>query len=99
MAQPAAEATAQARSAAFDLKNLTAQYDFTGKTVVITGGTGILGSDIAGELRTVRRYQSCGVKARRCASSPTWTAMMQRHASRPKDTANTNRLKVSTFMR
>jgi NAD(P)-dependent dehydrogenase (short-subunit alcohol dehydrogenase family) len=30
-----------------DLKKLTAMYDFTGQTVVITGGTGILGSDIA----------------------------------------------------
>lgn len=30
-----------------DLKALTQMYDFTGKTVVITGGTGVLGGDIA----------------------------------------------------
>ncbi len=31
----------------FDLARLTAMYDFAGQTVVITGGTGILGRDIA----------------------------------------------------
>ena len=30
-----------------DLQQLTQQYDFTGRTVVITGGTGILGGEIA----------------------------------------------------
>jgi NAD(P)-dependent dehydrogenase (short-subunit alcohol dehydrogenase family) len=30
-----------------DLKQLTQMYDFTGKTVVITGGAGILGGEIA----------------------------------------------------
>jgi NAD(P)-dependent dehydrogenase (short-subunit alcohol dehydrogenase family) len=30
-----------------DLSQLTQQYDFSGKTVVITGGTGILGGEIA----------------------------------------------------
>ena len=31
----------------FDLQKLVAVYDFTGQTVVITGGTGILGGEIA----------------------------------------------------
>ncbi|HWR37431.1 MAG TPA: SDR family oxidoreductase [Clostridia bacterium] len=31
----------------FDLQKLTAMYDFTGQTVVVTGGAGILGGDIA----------------------------------------------------
>ncbi len=31
----------------FDLESLTGMYDFTGKNVVITGGTGVLGADIA----------------------------------------------------
>ena len=30
-----------------DLKKLAAMYDFTGQTIVITGGTGVLGADIA----------------------------------------------------
>ncbi len=34
----------------FDLAELTRMYDFTGKTVAITGGGGILGSEIAGAL-------------------------------------------------
>ena len=29
-----------------DLQQLTRMYDFTGKTVVVTGGTGILGGEI-----------------------------------------------------
>lgn len=33
--------------APFDFQKLTSMYDFTGRTVVITGGTGILGGDIA----------------------------------------------------
>ncbi len=49
MTPPGAEATAPASASrpAFDLQTLTAMYDFSGKTLVITGGTGILGSDIA----------------------------------------------------
>jgi NAD(P)-dependent dehydrogenase (short-subunit alcohol dehydrogenase family) len=34
----------------FDLVELTRMYDFTGKTVAITGGAGILGSEIANAL-------------------------------------------------
>jgi NAD(P)-dependent dehydrogenase (short-subunit alcohol dehydrogenase family) len=34
----------------FDLAELTRMYDFTGKTVAITGGAGILGSEIASAL-------------------------------------------------
>ena len=30
-----------------DLKELTRMYDFTGQTIVVTGGTGILGGEIA----------------------------------------------------
>ena len=33
--------------ASFDLSELTRMYDFTGRTVAITGGAGILGSEIA----------------------------------------------------
>jgi NAD(P)-dependent dehydrogenase (short-subunit alcohol dehydrogenase family) len=36
-----------AKLARFDLQKLTAMYDFNGQTVVITGGTGILGGEIA----------------------------------------------------
>ena len=36
--------------AAFDLAELTRMYDFSGRTVAITGGAGILGSEIAGAL-------------------------------------------------
>ncbi len=35
---------------AFDLAELTRMYDFSGRTVAITGGAGILGSEIAGAL-------------------------------------------------
>jgi NAD(P)-dependent dehydrogenase (short-subunit alcohol dehydrogenase family) len=35
------------KPSAFTVKKLAAMYDFTGKTVVITGGTGILGGEIA----------------------------------------------------
>ncbi len=38
------------RRAAFDLAELTTMYDFSGRTVAITGGAGILGSEIAGAL-------------------------------------------------
>jgi len=34
----------------FDLAELTRMYDFSGRTVAITGGAGILGSEIAGAL-------------------------------------------------
>ena len=34
----------------FDLADLTKMYDFTGKTVAITGGAGVLGGEIAGAL-------------------------------------------------
>jgi len=34
----------------FDLAELTRMYDFTGKTVAITGGAGVLGSEIASAL-------------------------------------------------
>ena len=39
-----------AKAASFDLAELTRMYDFTGKTVAITGGAGILGSEIASAL-------------------------------------------------
>jgi len=42
--------------AAFDLTELTKMYDFSGKTVAITGGAGVLGSAIAGALA------GCGAK-------------------------------------
>ena len=42
--------TAIAERTAFNLAHLTRMYDFTGKTVAITGGAGILGSEIAGAL-------------------------------------------------
>jgi NAD(P)-dependent dehydrogenase (short-subunit alcohol dehydrogenase family) len=41
---------------AFDLAELTKMYDFTGKTVAITGGTGVLGSEIA------RALAGCGAQ-------------------------------------
>jgi NAD(P)-dependent dehydrogenase (short-subunit alcohol dehydrogenase family) len=40
----------------FDLAELTKMYDFTGKTVAITGGAGVLGSEMAGALA------GCGAK-------------------------------------
>jgi len=40
----------------FDLAALTKMYDFTGKTVAITGGTGVLGSEIA------RALAGCGAQ-------------------------------------
>jgi NAD(P)-dependent dehydrogenase (short-subunit alcohol dehydrogenase family) len=47
---------AQGADAAFDLSTITKMYDFTGKTVAITGGAGVLGSEIAGALL------GCGAK-------------------------------------
>jgi NAD(P)-dependent dehydrogenase (short-subunit alcohol dehydrogenase family) len=49
MPQPAVKAVKEqcAKHTPFNLEMLTAMYDFSGQTVVITGGTGILGSDIA----------------------------------------------------
>jgi TnpA family transposase len=38
-----------------DLAGLTKMYDFTGKSVAITGGAGILGSEIASALRAAAR--------------------------------------------
>jgi NAD(P)-dependent dehydrogenase (short-subunit alcohol dehydrogenase family) len=40
----------------FDLAELTRMYDFTGKTVAITGGAGVLGGEMAGALA------GCGAK-------------------------------------
>ncbi len=37
-------------NSSFDLAQLARMYDFSGKTVAITGGTGILGGEIAGAL-------------------------------------------------
>jgi len=42
--------TAVVERESFDLARLTRMYNFTGKTVAITGGAGILGSEIAGAL-------------------------------------------------
>jgi NAD(P)-dependent dehydrogenase (short-subunit alcohol dehydrogenase family) len=39
-----------AQKVAFDLADLMRMYDFTGKTVAITGGAGVLGSEIANAL-------------------------------------------------
>ena len=39
-----------AQPVSFDLAELTKMYDFTGKTVAITGGAGVLGGDIASAL-------------------------------------------------
>ena len=39
-----------AQRPSFDLAELTRMYDFTGKTVAITGGAGVLGSEIASAL-------------------------------------------------
>ncbi len=46
----AAHETGVAHQAAFDLAELTRMYDFSGRTVAITGGAGILGSEIASAL-------------------------------------------------
>jgi NAD(P)-dependent dehydrogenase (short-subunit alcohol dehydrogenase family) len=45
-----------AHRVSFDLAELTRMYDFTGRTVAITGGAGILGSDIA------RALVGCGAQ-------------------------------------
>ena len=45
-----------AHRVSFDLAELTRMYDFTGRTVAITGGAGILGSDIA------RALAGCGAQ-------------------------------------
>jgi len=39
-----------AQQHSFDLAELTRMYDFTGKTVAVTGGAGVLGSEIANAL-------------------------------------------------
>ena len=46
----AAHEAGVAHRAPFDLAELTRMYDFSGRTVAITGGAGILGSEIAGAL-------------------------------------------------
>jgi NAD(P)-dependent dehydrogenase (short-subunit alcohol dehydrogenase family) len=46
----ATTAAAEHHVEALDLAGLTKMYDFTGKSVAITGGAGILGSEIAGAL-------------------------------------------------
>jgi NAD(P)-dependent dehydrogenase (short-subunit alcohol dehydrogenase family) len=45
-----------AQQVSFNLAELTKMYDFTGKTVAITGGAGVLGSEMAGALA------GCGAK-------------------------------------
>ena len=45
-----------AQRVSFDLAELTKMYDFTGKTVAITGGAGILGGDIS------RALAGCGAQ-------------------------------------
>ena len=45
-----------AQQVSFDLAELTKMYNFTGKTVAITGGAGVLGSEMAGTLA------ACGAK-------------------------------------
>jgi NAD(P)-dependent dehydrogenase (short-subunit alcohol dehydrogenase family) len=45
-----------AQQVSFDLAELTKMYDFTGKTVAITGGAGVLGSEMVGALA------GCGAK-------------------------------------
>jgi NAD(P)-dependent dehydrogenase (short-subunit alcohol dehydrogenase family) len=42
-----AVAPSNGKPTAFNLKKVTEMYDFTGKVVVITGGTGVLGGEIA----------------------------------------------------
>ena len=49
-------AGASEQQVSFDLDVLTKMYDFTGKTVAITGGAGVLGSALAGALA------GCGAK-------------------------------------
>ena len=50
------EKTDSAQPDGFNLAELTKMYDFTGKTVAITGGAGVLGGEIAGALA------GCGAK-------------------------------------
>jgi NAD(P)-dependent dehydrogenase (short-subunit alcohol dehydrogenase family) len=60
MSKTTAVATKQkpenAQQLPFDLAELTKMYDFSGKTVAITGGAGVLGSEMAGALA------GCGAK-------------------------------------
>jgi NAD(P)-dependent dehydrogenase (short-subunit alcohol dehydrogenase family) len=60
MAKTTAAASGQepenAQQVSFDLAELTKMYDFSGKTVAITGGAGVLGSEIVGALA------GCGAK-------------------------------------
>jgi NAD(P)-dependent dehydrogenase (short-subunit alcohol dehydrogenase family) len=56
MANESALKPDNAQQVSFDLAELTKMYDFTGKTVAITGGAGVLGSEMAGALA------GCGAK-------------------------------------
>ena len=57
MSKTTADVTEQkAEQLPFDLAELTRMYDFTGKTVAITGGAGVLGGEMAGALA------GCGAK-------------------------------------
>ena len=47
---PDAGPQAAGRSPSFDLQQLIRMYDFTGKTVVVTGGTGVLGASLVSAL-------------------------------------------------
>ena len=47
-------ANPSSQTSAFDLQHITKLYDFTGKTVAVTGGGGVLGSDL------VRALAGCG---------------------------------------
>jgi len=47
---------ASEQQTSFDLAELTKLYDFNGKTVAITGGAGVLGSEI------VSAVAGCGAK-------------------------------------
>ncbi|NTU50677.1 MAG: hypothetical protein HGA87_07395 [Desulfobulbaceae bacterium] len=49
-----------------NLAEITAMYDFTGKTFLVTGGTGVLGGELAGgpgaadggdQLKAIKDYQ------------------------------------------
>jgi len=57
MSKTTADVTEQkAEQLPFDLAELTRMYDFSGKTVAITGGAGVLGGEMAGALA------GCGAK-------------------------------------
>ena len=70
-----------------DTTELNRLYDFHGKTVVITGGTGVLGSEIA------RALVGCGanvaILARRLAPAEQIVERMGRAPVRPRPSALT----------